>query len=384
MRTARFACATLVVALFATTATHAQDATAKAAPNKAAIKPEELDQVLAPIALYPDDLLTQILMASTFPLEVVEADRWVKKHKSLKGDALAKALEKEDWDPSVKSLVNVPDVLASLSANLDSLGKIGDAFLADQKAVMAAIQKLRKKAKDAGNLENSEKMTVEEKADGGSEVIVIQSSDPKVIYVPAYDPRVIYGPWWYPAYPPPIYYRPPYWVPGPVIGFGVGFACGVAWGYAWGRCGWGYGRVDIDINRNVNLNANIDRNKYKRDFQNRGGNANGKGAWKHDPKHRKGVAYRDKATANRFGGKSKTQAAQARKSFRGHKPSQASRPTHDRSTNRSHKSSGRSAFSGSHRSTAKQHSNRGRASRASHGRSRFGGGGARRGGGRRR
>ena len=161
-------------------------------------KPEELEQILAPVALYPDSLLAQILMASTYPLEVVQADRWAKQNTTLKGDALTAALEKQPWDPSVKSLVNFPQVLAMMSEKLDWTQKLGDAFLAQQKEVMASVQTLRKRAADAGTL----KTTEEQKVIIEQETIVIQSASPQVVYVPAYNPTVVYGTWAYPSYPP--------------------------------------------------------------------------------------------------------------------------------------------------------------------------------------
>jgi hypothetical protein len=285
-----------------------------AAKADAPPKQEELDQMLAPLALYPDDLLSQILMASTYPIEIVQADRWVQAHKSLKGDALAKELEKQTWDPSVKSLVNVPDVLASLSEKLDWTVKIGDAFLADQKAVLDTVQKLRQKAAEAGNLKTNEQqnVTTEVAGDTNTTIIKIESSDPEVIYVPSYNPTVVYGSWWYPSYPPP----PPYYY-NPAGAAFVGFACGVAWGYAWGGCSWGHSEVDIDIDRNVNRNTNIDRSKYQGGQRGGVSSTGGKGAWQHDASHRKGQAYGDSATAKKYGGTSKAQASQAREGYRG-------------------------------------------------------------------
>jgi hypothetical protein len=277
---------------------------------------EELDQMLAPLALYPDDLLSQVLIASTYPLEIVLADRWVKANPGLKEDALTAALEKQSWDPSVKSLVNFPDVLASLSTNLDWTSKIGDAVLADEKAVMETEQKLRAKAKEAGNLESSEQMTVTTESSGSGDVIVIESPSREVVYVPYYDPAVVYGPWWYPAYPPPYYYYPPGYTAGVGVGFGVGIFVGVAWGYAWGGCSWGHQEIDIDIDRNVDINTDIDRGKYKEQLKN-AGIGDGKGTWKHDPEHRKGLEYRDSAVAQKFGGTSKAQAIQSREVYRG-------------------------------------------------------------------
>ena len=166
-----------------------------------AIKQEELDQLLAPIALYPDSLIAQILMASTYPLEIVQADRFAQQNKNLKGDPLTKALEQQTWDPSVKSLVNFPQVLAMMSDKVDRTQKLGDAFLTQQKQVMDTIQGLRAKAQAAGNLKTTKEQTVivEQK------IIRIEPASPQVIYVPAYNPTVVYGAWPYPAYPPYYY-----------------------------------------------------------------------------------------------------------------------------------------------------------------------------------
>jgi len=258
--------------------------------SSASFSREQLDQIVAPIALYPDDLVAQILMASTYPLEVVQADRWAKSNKDLKGDALAKALEKESWDPSVKSLVNFPQVLTMMSEKLDWTQKLGDAFLGQEKDVMDTVQALRKKAKDAGNLKTTpEQKVVEEK-----ETIIIQPANPEVVYVPTYNPSVVYGAWPYPAYPP-YYYYPPGYVPGAALfSFGVGLAIGAAWGYAWGGCNWHGGDVNVNVNRNANLNRNINRAQYQR-------GQSGQGKWQHDPSHRNGVAYRNPSTAKQFG-----------------------------------------------------------------------------------
>ena len=262
------------------------------------ISKEELAQLLAPIALYPDELVAQILMASTYPLEVVQADRWAKSHKQSAGDVLAKQLEKENWDPSVKSMVNFPTVLAAMSEKLDVTTRIGDAFLAQEQDVMDTIQALRKKAYDAGNL----KTTKEQKIVVEKEVIVIQPANPQVVYVPTYSPTVVYGVWAYPAYPPYYYYPPP--PPSyPAYSFAVGVAVGAAWGYAWGNCNWhnnNYGGrgVYVNHNQNININNNIDRSKYQGQ---RGQGQGGQGRWQHNPEHRKNVAYRDNATARQFG-----------------------------------------------------------------------------------
>ena len=274
-------------------------------------KQEELDQLLAPIALYPDSLLTQVMMASTYPLEIVQADRWAKENKDKKGDALAKALEAQPWDPSVKSLVNFPDVLSMMSEKLDMTQKLGDAFLAQQKDVMDTIQNLRKKAEASGNL----KTTEEQKVVVEKETIIIESANPQVIYVPSYNPTVVYGSWWYPAYPPYPYYPPGY---GTGAAFVTGVAIGAAWGYAWGHSNWHGGDVDIDINRNTNINNNIDRDKYKNQGQGKGqGGQSGQGKWQHDASHRGGVSYKDQGTAQKYNRGTGSEAAKSREAYRG-------------------------------------------------------------------
>ena len=206
----------------------------------APFKPEELEQIVAPIALYPDALLAQVFMASTYPLEIVQAARWSKEHPEVKGDAVAKEMEKQTWDPSVKSLVAFPDVLTMMNEKLDWTQKLGDAFLAQQKDVMDAVQRLRTKAKDAGNLKSSKEQTVKtEPAPAGApapQIIIIESPSPEVVYVPTYNPTVVYGAWPYPAYPP-YYYYPPAYVPGAAF---FSFSMGVVVGGAiWGNCNWG-------------------------------------------------------------------------------------------------------------------------------------------------
>jgi len=191
----------------------AQDS--KATPKK--FSQEELDQVLAPVALYPDSLLAQVFIAATYPLEVVTADRWARQNKDLKGEALNNALGKQPWDASVKALVPFPDVLSMMSQKLDWTQKVGDAFLEQQADVMDTVQKLRKRAADAGNLKSTEqqKVIVER------EVIRVEPVHPQVVYVPVYDPWWVYGPWWWPAYPPYSVY--------PYYPAGVVFASGLIW-----------------------------------------------------------------------------------------------------------------------------------------------------------
>jgi Spy/CpxP family protein refolding chaperone len=277
-------------------------------------KQEELDQLVAPIALHPDTLIAQILMASTYPLEVVQAERFAKQNANLKGDGLTAALEKKDWDPSVKSLVNFPQVLSMMSEKLDWTQSLGDAFLADQKKVLDTIQSLRAKAQASGNLKTTKEQTVivEEK------IIKIEPANPQVVYVPTYNPTVVYGAWPYPAYPPYYYYPPGYVATTAMFSFAAGAAMGAAWGYAWGNCNWGGGDVDVDVNRNTNINNNINRDQAKQKLQDRGQvNQKGQGKWQHNPENRKGVSYRDQGTAEKFNRASSNDAIKSREQFRG-------------------------------------------------------------------
>jgi hypothetical protein len=350
---------------------------------KRTFPPEQIEQLVAPIALYPDELVSQILMASTYPLEVVQAKRWVDANKNLKGDALASALKTKPWDASVKSLVNFPDVLAMMDGKLDWTQSLGDAFLAQKDDVMNAIQALRKKAMDAGNLKDSKEQNVTTEGD----TIVIVPTDPDVIYVPVYNPTIIYGTWPYPAYPP-YYYYPPYWRPVPTpYAFGAGVALGLAWGYAWGSCNWGHHDVDIDIDRNINRNRNIDRNWYRNNMNMK----DGRGTWQHDVNHRRGVGYADRATAQRYN-RGRSPSAASREAYRGRAQPGATPSTQPRrDQNAARKQAG--AFGGYERgSDVRRESARGAQSRQSyqtHSRSASRGysggsrGGARGGGGRR-
>ncbi|WP_342050182.1 MULTISPECIES: DUF3300 domain-containing protein [unclassified Cupriavidus] len=289
---------------------HAQGADTTSRP----FKPEELEALVAPIALYPDSVLSQALMASTYPLEVVQAARWLKANPNMKGDAAVKAVQDQPWDVSVKSLVAFPQVLEPMNDKLDWTQKLGDAFLAQEKDVLAAVQRLRAKAKDAGNLKSNEqqKVTVESappasgtQAAATQTIIKVEPTNPQVIYVPAYNPTVVYGGWSAPAYPP--YYWPPYPAYYPGGALMTGFAWGVglaAAGAIFSDCNWGGGDVNIDVNRATNIDRNFDRTKVE------GGNR-----WKHDASHRKGVAYRDGATREKFGGNAS--GADRRSEFRG-------------------------------------------------------------------
>jgi hypothetical protein len=247
---------------------------------------EQLAQMLAPIALYPDSLLADILMASTYPIEVVEAERWIKQNKNLKGDELDKALQEKMWDSSVKSLCQFPDILYAMSEKLDQTTKLGDAFLSQQDDVMNTIQELRSKAQEQGNL----KTTKEQKVIVEKDIIEIEPAAPDVIYVPIYDPLYVYGPWCYPAYPPYYWYYPPGAViAGGIISFGFGFFVGLGIS-SWSWFDWHHHYINIDIHKTGRFNR-FDRGRW--DFN--------RHVWRHEPDHRRGVAYRDRGTSQRFG-----------------------------------------------------------------------------------
>ncbi|MGH7117496.1 MAG: DUF3300 domain-containing protein, partial [Acetobacteraceae bacterium] len=221
-----------------------------------ALNTEQLDALLAPVALYPDQLLTQVLMAATYPLQIVEASRWLDQdgNPQLHGDALTKALESQNWDPSVKSLVPFPDVLAMMNNKLDWTQQVGYAFATQQADVMNSIQRLRAQAEEAGSLKSTSQQTVT--SEQGA--IVIQPADPQVVYVPVYNPTVVYGTWPYPAVPP-VYFPPPGYLAANAFVSGLAFATGVAvvgslWG--WARPAWGGSSVNVNVNRWNNINVN--------------------------------------------------------------------------------------------------------------------------------
>jgi len=223
-----------------------------AAPKPDLLKPEELDQLVAPIALYPDPLLAEVLMASAYPLDIVQADRWLRSHKNLKGDQLKAALAKEDWDDSIKSLAATPDVLAMMSEKLDWTEKLGDAVVDQQPDVMDAIQRLRAKAQANNKLTSTKQQTVKVDQVQGRQIIAIQPTDPDTVYVPYYDPAVVYGAWPYPDYPPYYWPPPPYIGYGLLAGglaFGAGYALGNWWsgGYWGGNINWSGGGNNINI-----------------------------------------------------------------------------------------------------------------------------------------
>jgi hypothetical protein len=274
----------------------------------------ELEKLLAPIALYPDDLVAQILTASTYPIEVVQAERWVSSHPNIHGDALQDAMQQEPWDASVKGLSAVPQVLAMMNDKLDWTQQLGEAFLAQPDDISNAIQLLRSKAQANGNLRSSDKIRVSTVAPPGPpppptgpvpvgvdpgllppppppEYIVIQPVDPGVYYVPIYDPYVVYGPWLWPAYQPFYWYPPGYVVGAAVIGFGVGFFVGSAlWcHYNWGYYGGWHGGGPVTINV-------VNYNRF-----NRTNLVAGQNHWQFDAAHRGTVGFQNAALRQQYG-----------------------------------------------------------------------------------
>jgi hypothetical protein len=274
-------------------------AVAQGSPQAALFRIEELEQLVAPIALYPDALLAQILMASTYPLEIVSAARWVEANPNLQGQALEDALQTQTWDPSVKSLAAFPQVLTMMNDKLDWTQKLGDAFLAQQKDVMDAVQRLRTKAQAQGHLPSTpeQKIIVEQPAGSETTIVKIEPANPQVVYVPSYNPTVVYGAWPYPAYPPYYYYPAGYVAATSIFSFGIGMAAGAA---LWGGYDWHGGDVDINVNRYNDFNkANITSGK-----------------WEHNAEHRKGVQYRDAASQQKYNRTTRT-GGDAREAFRG-------------------------------------------------------------------
>ncbi len=243
---------------------------------------EELTQMLAPIALYPDALLSQVLMASTYPIEVIEADRWVRRNPELKDEALGAALLDKDWEPSVKAICHFPSILALMSERVSETTNLGNAFLAQEDEVMDMVQELRAKAYAQDNLST----TSQQKVIVEKETIIIEPADPGVIYVPYYDPFYIYGPWWYPAY------RPYYWgPPGMSIGVGISYWPVFYFGFdfgTWSYFDWNQRYIYIDVHKRPRY---VRHDRWKTNS----------GRWHHAPIHRRGVAFRDKHTARKYG-----------------------------------------------------------------------------------
>jgi hypothetical protein len=283
------------------------------AQNETSRTAAQLEQLVAPIALYPDALLSQVLMSSTYPLEVVAAARWVQGNPSLSGKALEDAMQKQSWDPSVKALTVVPQTLQMMNDKLDWTQDLGDTFLAQQADMLDAVQRLRQRANNAGNLNTTEqqrvvKMTVpaggappaeaapaaETSSAAPATVYTIESVNPDEYYVPVYDPGVVYGAWPYPEYVP-FYWYPPGWVGRGVLAFATGVAVGAA---IWGGIDWWRRRVDINVNRYNRFNRTNIANKN----------------WTHNPAHRGAVPYRDRSVAQQF---AKPGQATAREAYRG-------------------------------------------------------------------
>ena len=291
----------------------AQGQSPPAASDQQLLKAEELDALVAPIALYPDTLLAEVLMASTYPLEVVQADRWATENKTLKGDQLKTAVDKLSWDDSVKSLIATPSVLTMMSTKLDWTQKLGDAVLAQQPDVMDAVQRLRTKAQANNKLQSTKEQKVSVKQEQSKQVIVIEPAVPDTMYVPYYDPGVVYGGWPYPSYPP-YYFPPPYgYVPGAILATGIAFGAGVAVG-RWASGGyWGggvnWGNNNINVNRNTNIN-----------------NINAGGNWQHNPQHRQGVKYNNTGVQQKFGNNNVRGGSQDRMDFRGRSGDQVLKP----------------------------------------------------------
>jgi hypothetical protein len=281
----------------------AQDAPPPAAQSSPAYTPAQIAEMVAPIALYPDDLVGPILMASTYPLEVVEADRWLQNpaNASLSGMQLAQALQQEPWDTSVKSLVPFPQILGMMDDNLSWTEQLGDAFLAQQNDVMDAVQQLRARAQSAGTLASSPQETVTNNDQG----IEIAPADANIVDVPVYDSNQAYGDWPYPDYPPDLFYIAGYPV-GTFISLGI-----VAPLWGWERWDWRHHRLNI-----TGPGAHGGAGQPGR-FE----------PWQHDPAHRDGVPYRDEATRARFEGKTDIHAVYG--GFRGYTgtvPSRAAAP----------------------------------------------------------
>jgi len=249
----------------------------------------QIDQMMAPIALYPDSLLSQVLMAATYPADVADAARWSKANAQQSGDAAVRAVENQPWDPAVKSLVAFPQILQTMGDQPDWVQNLGDAFLASSKDVLDSAQRLRARAHESGNLKTSEQQTVTVQ----QQAITIEPANPQTVYVPTYNPTVVYGAWPYPAYPPYYWYPPamyyPGYYPGAALATGIAFGIGVAATAAlWGGCNWGGGDVNINVNRYNNINSNRQLNANQNRFQ-------------HNAQNRRGVPYRDSRSQQQFG-----------------------------------------------------------------------------------
>lgn len=337
----------------------------------AALSPQQLDDLVSPIALYPDPLLGEVLAASTYPLEIAEAEQWVRDHPKWKPSKMMDEAKKQHWDPSVQGLVAFPQVLQYLTQNTNWTTQLGNAFLAQQADVMNAVQQMRSQAMAKGTLKSTPQETVTTQNQNGQQAIQIEPANPDEWYVPEYNPAYIWGPPMYGYYPPLMY---------PGIDFGLGWYPGIdiglyfgGWG-GWGWGGWGwepdwYGRGLF-----------VDHSFFHRyGFRDYGGSALGRSAWMHNPEHRMGVPYANRAVANRFGG--------ARAGEFGNRGAEVNRaPSPERFGNQGFEQRGftnnHSVFGGYHNGAAtRMQSDRGFSSMGAGRVGGFGGGGMRAGGG---
>jgi uncharacterized protein DUF3300 len=255
------------------------------AQERVPFRQDELDQMLAPVALYPDSLLSQILMASTYPLEVVQASRWSRANPGVKGQDAVRVVESMDWDPSVKSLTAFPQVLTMMDQKIEWTERLGEAFLAQQADVMDSVQGLRRRAEATGNLRSSEQMRVSRQDD----LVYIEQGSPEIVYVPYYNPTVVYGPWWWPAYPP-VYWAPfPAYYAGPAYGPGFFWGSGIviSTGFFFGHCDWHRRHVTV-VHNHVSVNRTTIVSQPT------------KVVWQHNPVHRRGVPFRNPDARQRY------------------------------------------------------------------------------------
>jgi len=283
------------------------------APQQQLLTPDQLDDLVAPIALYPDQLLSQVMVASTYPLEVVEAQQWVQHNSNLRGAQLTDAARQQPWDPSVQALVAFPDVLARLNQDVRWTTDLGNAFLAQQADVMSAVQRMRARAQANGKLSSTPQQSVTTQTQDGQSAIQIQPVDPQVVYVPYYDPAYIWG--------PPVYgYYPSLFYPSFGFGFWPGINIGLCfggWG-GWGFGGWGWGWGPNWFGHSVFVNgAFFNRYGYRAGFAGGFGGRGfvGRTAWAHDPGHRLGVPYATRSLSARYGAASVASRANVSRSF---------------------------------------------------------------------
>jgi hypothetical protein len=277
------------------------------------IPADQLDSLVAPVALYPDPLLAQTLAASTYPLEIVQLQQWLAANQDLKESALAAAVARQPWDPSVQALAGLPEVVNRLANNIQWTTDLGNAFLVQQGDVMEAVQRMRRKATDKGTLKSTAQQQVETRTFEDRDVIVIEQANPRVIYVPSYDPFWVWGPPVY--YPYPAIYYPSwgyYYPAGLAISFGVGVVMGSFWSGGWGwGCGWGH--HDIYVNHYSRFYNDHYHGGYATPDGYR--SAAGRSSWQHNPQHRGGTAYSDRSTATRFGGTTRNDSRSNRQSI---------------------------------------------------------------------